>query len=225
MMNPKHSATPGLSGLSGSAPRADLPANAVTDATGTPEEAFAIAETRAWVARAVIGLNLCPFAKAAQARRRIRYACSSATDAEGLLEAFCAEVRLLLGAAPSDIETTVLVHPFVLGDFDDYNDFLDIADAALEALDATGIVQVASFHPHYRFEGTAPDDIGNATNRAPYPTLQLLREDSIDTATAAFRDSAAIYQANIATLQALGPAGWRALRAACRRDAQASREG
>ena len=225
MTNPKPRPAPPRVRLSGSAPDADQLVQAGTASTGSAEEALAIAETRAWVERAVIGLNLCPFAKAVQARQRIRYACSGAKDVEALLAAFCAEVRLLLDAAPADIETTVLVHPFVLADFDDYNDFLDLVDAALDALGATGIVQVASFHPHYRFEGTAPDDIGNATNRSPYPTLQLLREDSIEAATAAFPDSAAIYKANIATLQALGPAGWHALQDACRRDAQASGKG
>ena len=222
MTNPKRWVMPPRSGLSGSAPAADPATRTGSAAAGAAETAFALAETRAWVERAVIGLNLCPFAKAVHARRRIRYVCSSATDAEALLEALCAEVRVLLDAAPADIETTVLVHPFVLADFDDYNDFLDLVDAALEALGATGIVQVASFHPHYRFEGTAPDDIANATNSSPYPTLQLLREDSIEAATATFPDSAAIYEANIATLEALGPVGWHALQDACRRDAQAS---
>ena len=181
--------------------------------------ATVIAETRAWVERAVIGLNLCPFAKAAQARGRTRFVCTEARDAEALLGAFCEEVRALAAADPSAVETTLLVHPWVLRDFDDYNDFLDLSDAALQALGCAGVLQVASFHPHYRFEGTTADDIANATNRSPYPTLQLLREDSVAAAAVAFPDSATIYEANIATLKTLGPAGWAKLQSECRNDA------
>ena len=184
-----------------------------------PDAATVIAETRAWVERAVIGLNLCPFAKAAQARGRTRLVCTEAGDAEALLGAFCAEVRALAAADPAAVETTLLVHPRVLQDFDDYNDFLDLADTALEALGCAGVLQVASFHPHYRFAGTTADDIANATNRSPYPTLQLLREDSVAAAAVVFPDSATIYEANIAALQTLGPVGWAKLQAECRSDA------
>ena len=190
--------------------------------TAVPDPARVIAETQAWVDRVVIGLNLCPFAKAAQQRRRIRCVHTAATDTEALLAAFCDEVRRLVAVPADQIETTLLVHPGVLGDFDDYNDFLDVADGALEALGCAGVLQVASFHPHYRFAGTAADDIANATNRSPWPILQLLREASVTVAAVAFPDSATIYEANIATLRALGPAGWTALQAECRRDAAAA---
>ncbi|MEP7056714.1 MAG: DUF1415 domain-containing protein [Caldimonas sp.] len=179
----------------------------------TPDSA--IAQTKAWVERVVIGLNLCPFAKAAQAHGRTRYVCSDAAEPEALLAAFRDEVRTLLGTPSADLETTLLIHPCVLGDFDDYNDFLDVADAALEALGAVGVLQVASFHPQYRFAGTAADDITNATNRSPHPVLQLLREASVDAAVASFPDGAAIYEANIATLRRIGPEGWAALQAEC----------
>ncbi len=184
-----------------------------------PVAATVMAETRAWVERAVIGLNLCPFAKAAQARDRIRFVCTDASAAEALLDAFCEEVRALVAADPATLETTLLIHPHVLADFDDYNDFLDLADAALEAMGCSGVLQVASFHPHYRFEGTAADDIANATNRSPYPILQLLREESVAAAAIAFPDSATIYEANIAALRALGAQGWATLQDQCRRDA------
>jgi uncharacterized protein len=189
----------------------------------SPHPAHVVAVTRAWVERAVIGLNLCPFARAAQQRGRVRYMHSAARDAEALLDDFCAEARRLAAAEPSGIETTLLIHPHVLGDFADYNDFLDVADAALEALGCTGVLQVASFHPDYRFEGTAADDVGNATNRSPWPILQLLREDSVAAAARAMPDSAPIYEANIATLQALGAEGWKRLRAQCVHDAEAPR--
>jgi hypothetical protein len=177
------------------------------------------AETRAWVDRAVIGLNLCPFARVVQVKNQVRYVVSDATNAEALLVRLHEELRLLAGAEPARVETTLLIHPSVLTDFDDFNDFLGAADAALESLGYVGVLQVASFHPQYRFAGTAIDDVTNATNRSPYPTLHLLREESIDRAVAAFPDASAIYKRNIRTLQAFGPQRWAVLQAACRSDA------
>jgi hypothetical protein len=179
-----------------------------------------IAETRAWVDRAVIGLNLCPFAKAVQVKNQIRYAVSDAADAEALLDTLREELRLLADADPAQVETTLLIHPRVLTDFVDFNDFLAAADAALEALGYAGVLQVASFHPQYRFAGTAAGDVTNATNRSPYPTLHLLREESIDRAVAAFPEAKTIYERNIRTLQALGLQGWSALEAQWRTDAE-----
>jgi hypothetical protein len=148
-----------------------------------------------------------------------RYVVSDATNAEALLVRLHEELRLLAGAEPARVETTLLIHPSVLTDFDDFNDFLGAADAALESLGYVGVLQVASFHPQYRFAGTAIDDVTNATNRSPYPTLHLLREESIDRAVAAFPDASAIYKRNIRTLQAFGPQRWAVLQAACRSDA------
>ena len=119
----------------------------------------------------------------------------------------------------------MLIHPQVLSDFEDFNDFLDIAEAAVEQLGYRGVIQVASFHPDYRFAGTAADDPGNATNRSPWPTLHLLREDSIERAVASLPDAAAIYEVNIKTLQRLGADGWAALQAQCRRDADRADDG
>lgn len=167
--------------------------------------------TRQWLERAVIGLNLCPFAKGVHLKQQIRWVESAATDAVALLDELVHELRLLADADPEAIETTLLVHPRVLTDFGDYNDFLDIADAALEALGLDGTLQVASFHPDYRFEGSAADDIDNATNRSPHPTLHLLREASIDRAVESFPDADGIYERNIETLRRLGPEGWRRL--------------
>jgi uncharacterized protein len=177
-------------------------------------------ETRAWVDRAVIGLNLCPFAKAVQVNNQIRYVASAASNAQDLLSTLHEELRFLARSAPQQVETTLLIHPYVLTDFLDFNDFLDIADAALEELDFVGVFQVASFHPQYRFTGTDADDITNASNRSPYPTLHLLREASVDRAIADFPRAAAIFDANILTLQALGPQGWAMLQARCRKDVE-----
>lgn len=170
-----------------------------------------VAATRDWLEKAVIGLNLCPFARAVHAKRQIRFVVSHARDEESLLEDLLHELQLLAAADPADIDTTLLVHPRVLGDFLDYNDFLDIADAAVEELGLDGVLQVASFHPRYQFADSDPDDMGNFSNRSPYPTLHLLREDSVDKAVAAFPEADRIYEANIETLRRLGSAGWKKL--------------
>jgi hypothetical protein len=170
-----------------------------------------IAATRHWVATAVVGLELCPFAKAVHLQDLIRYAVSSAETPEELLADLLDELRTLAEADPAEIETTLLIHPEVLADFLDYNDFLDVADAALEDLDLTGVIQIASFHPEYQFAGTAPDDIENYTNRSPYPMLQLLRESSVERAVTAFPDIARIFEKNIETLRRLGLDGWKRL--------------
>ncbi|MCD7099271.1 DUF1415 domain-containing protein [Stenotrophomonas sp. MMGLT7] len=167
--------------------------------------------TRRWIERVVIGLNLCPFAKAVYVKQQVRLVLSDASTPEALLEQLAEELLLLRDTPAEQIDTTLIVHPDVLGDFLDYNDFLDNADAAVEALDLQGVLQVASFHPHYQFAGNAPDDIANYTNRAPFPTLHLLREDSVERAVAAFPDPDAIVERNIATLERLGLDGWNRL--------------
>ena len=167
--------------------------------------------TRRWVERAVIGLNLCPFAKAVYVKQQVRFVLSDASTPEALLEELAEELILLRDADPEQVDTTLIVHPDVLIDYLDYNDFLDNADAAVEALDLQGVIQVASFHPDYQFAGTMPDDISNYTNRSPYPTLHLLREASIDRAVEAFPDADVIVERNVKTLDALGHAGWAKL--------------
>jgi hypothetical protein len=170
-----------------------------------------IAATQQWVDRAVIGLNLCPFAKAVQVKGRIRYVVSDARTDDELLEALVAELERLAEASPDTLETTLLIHPHVLQDFVDYNDFLDAADGAVEQLELDGEIQVASFHPDYQFDGTAPDDMENYSNRSPYPTLHLLRESSVEKAVADYPDTEEIPQRNIETLEQLGQQGWQAL--------------
>ena len=170
-----------------------------------------IAATRQWLERAVIGLNLCPFAKAVHVKQQVRFVLSDASTPEALLEQLAEDLLLLRDTPADEVDTTLLVHPDVLQDFLDYNDFLDNADAAVEALDLGGILQVASFHPDYQFAGTAPQDISNYTNRAPYPTLHLLREDSVSRAVAAFPEADSIVDRNIETLDRLGIEGWRKL--------------
>jgi uncharacterized protein len=168
-------------------------------------------DTQAWLEKAVIGLNLCPFAKSVHVNRRLRYLVSPATTPEALLQELARELLALKRADPEEIETTLIIHPLVLEDFLDFNDFLGAADALVEDLELEGELQIASFHPRYQFAGTAPDDIGNYTNRSPYPTLHILRESSIERAVDSMADTDAIYEANMATLERLGLAGWDAL--------------
>ncbi|MES2091293.1 MAG: DUF1415 domain-containing protein [Pseudomonadota bacterium] len=176
-----------------------------------PTHADVIASTQNWLEKAVIGLNLCPFAKAVQVKQQIRYVVSDATSEEELLADLLHELQFLQDADVNEVETTLLIHPNVLNDFLDYNDFLEIADAAVGELALDGELQVASFHPDYQFADAEPQDIENFSNRAPYPTLHLLRESSIDQAVAAFPDAANIYEHNMETLRKLGIEGWKKL--------------
>ena len=175
----------------------------------TPDDP--IASTQRWLQHAVIGLNLCPFAKAVVARQQVRFVLSDATTPEALLEDLGNELVLLRDAPAVQIDTTLLIHPQVLTDFFDYNDFLDDADALVEALVLDGVLQVASFHPRYQFADSAPDDIENFSNRSPYPMLHLLREDSVARAVEAFPDADAIVERNKVTLRKLGREGWQRL--------------
>ena len=182
------------------------------DPTPTPPLAdTVIADTRRWLERAVIGLNLCPFAKAPHAKGQIHYAACEGDDPQALLTMLRTELQALAAADLAERETTLLIAPRGFDDFLDFNDLLDEADAVLTALDLDGTLQVAPFHPRFQFAGTDEDDITNATNRSPYPTLHLIREESIDRAVEAFPEAETIYEANMATLEKLGHAGWAAL--------------
>ena len=175
-----------------------------------------IAATRTWVERAVVGLNLCPFAKAVFVKEQIRYVVSDAQTTQSLIEDLRRELNKLNIASAEEIATTLLIHPGVLTHFLDYNDFLELADELIVEMDLEGVIQVASFHPQYQFSKTTPENVINCTNRSPYPTLHLLREADVDTAVAAFPDAKRIYERNIATLRKLGVAGWLALGVAAR---------
>jgi len=178
----------------------------------TPSHDDALNATRHWLEEAVIGLNLCPFAKGVQVKGQVRYVVSDAHDEEALLADLEHELHALLAAAPEEVDTTLLIHPGVLGGFDEFVRFLDLVEVVLNMQRLQGVLQVASFHPDYVFADTDRDDITNCSNRSPYPTLHLLREASLDRAVAAFPDAATIYERNMQTLRALGHDGWRALR-------------
>ena len=175
------------------------------------ETEIIIAATQLWLEKAVIGLNLCPFAKAVHIKKQIRYVVSAATTPEALLEELLNELRFLQDADPDKIDTTLLIHPNVLSDFLDFNDFLDTVDIAVAEPEFNDEFQVASLHPHYQFAGTEADDIENYTNRSPYPTLHLLREASVDRAVDAFLDADLIVDNNVETMKKLGHEGWKRL--------------
>ncbi|MET0964715.1 MAG: DUF1415 domain-containing protein [Noviherbaspirillum sp.] len=177
--------------------------------SGMHQDIVTLVET--WLERAVIGLNLCPFARAVHVRKQIRYVVSTAAEPEQLVRSLTEELRYLHGCDPQVTDTTLLIHPWVLEDFSEYNEFLDIADVILAGMGLEGEIQIASFHPHYQFSGTQRDDLSNYTNRAPYPILHLLREDSIDRAVASVPNTEEIYKRNIATLKKLGTEGWNRL--------------
>jgi hypothetical protein len=174
-------------------------------------EAQAIADTQAWLDKAVIGLNLCPFAKAVVAKKQVRYVVCMDSEPEQVLQMLQLEMQLLVNTDAAVLDTTLLIAPNLLPHFLDFNEFLFDCDSVLLSMELEGVLQIADFHPRYQFAGTQPDDISNFTNRAPYPTLHLLREESIDKAVAAFPDASLIYERNMQVLEALGREGWKAL--------------
>ena len=167
-----------------------------------------LAKTRHWLEAAVIGLNLCPFAKAVYVKNQVRLVVSKARHADDLLEELDRELDMLVATPANEIDTTLLIVPALFEDFLDFNDFLEVAEGVVDEHGLEGVIQLASFHPRFQFDGTEPDDIGNYTNRAPFATLHLLREDSVERAVEAFPEADAIFEQNIATLTALGAVGW-----------------
>lgn len=183
----------------------------MSDIPDSPLSATVVHDTRVWLERAVIGLNLCPFAKSVHVKGQVHYAVSRAHDAEALRADLETELLALMAVPAAERDTTLLIAPDCLADFLDFNDFLAVADQLLADLDLDGVLQIASLHPQYQFAGTRADDVTNFTNRSPYPTLHLLREDSIDRAVAAFPEAEAIFEVNMQTMETLGVAGWDAL--------------
>jgi hypothetical protein len=168
-------------------------------------------QTRHWLEKAVIGLNLCPFAKAVYVKNQVRLVVSHARHADDLLEELDRELDQLVATPTEQLETTLLIHPTLFDDFLDFNDFLEVAEGVVDEHGLEGVIQLASFHPQFQFDGTEPDDISNYTNRAPFAILHLLREASVEKAVEAFPEAEAIFERNIATLEKLGASGWEAL--------------
>lgn len=177
-----------------------------------PDDTLVMENTRRWIEKAVIGLNLCPFARSVWVKNQVRIVVSRARHLDAFLDELDRELDLLANTPAEEIDTTLLVHPTLFPDFFVFNDFLNVVDDVVAEHELEGVIQVASFHPRFQFEGVAEDDISNATNRAPYPTLHLLREESVERAVASDGgDADKIVERNIATLRELGPEGWNAL--------------
>jgi uncharacterized protein len=168
-------------------------------------------QTRHWLEKAVIGLNLCPFAKAVYVKNQVRLVVSQARHADDLLEELDRELDLLVATPAEQIDTTLLIHPTLFDDFLDFNDFLEVAEGVLDEHGLEGVIQLASFHPQFQFDGSEPDDIGNYSNRAPFSILHLLREESVERAVAAYPEAEVIFERNVETLEKLGHDGWKAL--------------
>jgi hypothetical protein len=183
----------------------------MSDSSAPDAKRMAIEDTQQWLLEAVVGLNLCPFAKSVVVKDMVRYQVCASADPEDLLVLLREELLHLASADPAVLDTTLLIAPHALPEFLDFNDFLAACDAVLIELELDGVLQVADFHPRYQFGGTDEDDVENFTNRTPYPTLHLLRETSIDKAVAAYPDAAMIFERNIEMLQQLGHAGWARL--------------
>ncbi len=181
----------------------------MTSAAATDSDAQVLTRTRRWLEQAVIGLNLCPFAKAVHQKGQIRWVVSQARTRVQLLHVLMQEMLHLHDCHAADTDTTLLIHPRVLRPFARYNEFLDVADALLHEIKLDGVLQIASFHPQYRFADVAQDDISHCSNRSPYPMLHLLREASVERAVQNYPDTAQIYRHNIETLRRLGRVGWR----------------
>jgi hypothetical protein len=183
-----------------------------------------LADTRRWIEKAVIGLNLCPFAKSVYVRNQVRIVVSHARHLDAFLDDLDRELTLLAGTPAEEVDTTLLVHPSLFPDFEVFNDFLNVVDDVVAEHELEGVIQVAPFHPAFQFEGTTPEDVTNHTNRSPYPTLHLLREASIDRAVAAFPNAETIFEANKRTMEHLGHDGWAALGVTASGDASGADE-
>lgn len=175
-----------------------------------PREVF-VRDTQRWLERAVIGLNLCPFAKAPHVKGLVHYAVSDAQDSREALDDVAKELDAIAAVDASVRETTLLVVPHCLSDFLEFNEWMAKAERLVRKRRLEGVIQLASFHPQFQFEGTEPDDITNYTNRSPWPIVHLLREESIDRAVESFPEAEAIYEANMATLERIGLEGWQHL--------------
>ncbi len=170
-----------------------------------------LAATRRWIEAAVIGLNLCPFAKAVYVKQQVRLVVSRARHIDGLLDDLDRELEHLKTTPASETDTTLIIHPTLFPEFLPFNDFLGVVDEVLVEHDLEGVVQVAAFHPEFVFEGEAPEDMSHFTNRAPFAMLHLLREDSLAAAVEGFGDTDVIYQRNMEALRRLGMDGWKRL--------------
>ncbi len=173
-----------------------------------PADEQDLADMRRWIEEAVIGLNLCPFAKSVYVKNQVRIVVSHARHLDAFLDDLDSELEFLRDTPAEQVDTTLLVHPTLFPDFFVFNDFLNVVDEVVEEHELEGVIQVAHFHPEFVFEGVEADDVTNFTNRAPYPALHLLREESVERAVASGDSAEEIVERNLRTLRELGRDGW-----------------
>ncbi len=166
-------------------------------------------ETKNWVEKLVIGVNLCPFAKLPFQQDRIRFVEVQSEDEADLIRTLLQEMSDLVEQPAAQLETTLIIFPNQLNEFADYLEFVAYADELLQEAELTGILQIASFHPRYQFANTGKDDVENYTNRSPYPMLHLIREESIERVLENFPDPEQIPLRNVAKMKELGHEGVR----------------
>ncbi|MDP5171657.1 MAG: DUF1415 domain-containing protein [Bacteroidia bacterium] len=166
-------------------------------------------QTKKWVEQFVIGLGLCPFASAPMRAGLVHINVSEATTLEALVADLVREVEQLVARSRGERETTLLVTPFVLEDFEEFLDFLSEMEALWEEANLDGVLQLVSFHPDYRFAGAPDNDPANATNRSPFPMLHLLREDSVTEVLETHPDPDGIPERNVRLLRRMGDDGIR----------------
>jgi hypothetical protein len=175
-----------------------------------------IAITRRWIDKVVVGLGLCPFAEPSISSGRFRMTVCGTRDLQVLCKALIDELMFLQTDSGRKIDSVLLIHPHALNDFEQYNDFLDLCDQILADLSLVGEFQLASFHPQYRFAGSAAEDLGNYTNRSPYPALHVLRESSVARAVGEHPGTESIPENNVRRLETLGKQAIEAILADCR---------
>jgi hypothetical protein len=173
-----------------------------------PADEQVLADMRRWIEEAVIGLNLCPFAKSVYVKNQVRIVVSHARHLDAFLDDLDSELEFLRDTPAERVDTTLLVHPTLFPDFFVFNDFLNVVDEVVDEHELEGVIQVAHFHPDFVFEGVEADDVTNFTNRAPYPALHLLREASVERAVASGDSAEEIVERNLRTLRELGRDGW-----------------
>ena len=171
-----------------------------------PSDEKVVSATIAWLERFVIGLNLCPFARAIHVKNHIRYVVSHARKSSVLLEDLRQELLSFAGCSADQVDSVLLIHPHALNDFANYSGFLELCNLLIAELDLEGVVQIASFHPDYQFAENEAEDVTNYTNRSPYPMLHLLRESSVTRALESFPNSENIVNRNISLMKAMGKA-------------------
>jgi len=174
-----------------------------TAATVIADAAIA-AHTRRWIERFVVDLNLCPFAAPVLRAQQLDIVVCALTAVPEMAMAVLDELDRLQRTQESELATSVLVFSRALGDFEAYLDFLALAEELLEESGLDGIVQIASFHPHYQFDGAPLHDVANFTNRSPYPMLHFIREAAVSRALEHYPSPDQIPSRNIARLHSMG---------------------